>query len=451
MIEDVFYKVLWVEDDPSIIQSFQINAEGNGIELDVASNWEDAEEKLRINFDEYSAIVLDAQCKIKKTDKVPSKLFLGHVSVRLSRICGEKHKFIPWYVLSAGTMDDFGVVLELINTEERKNLDSLWGPLKYIKGGTRKVGEEDIDEEDLLFNNIKKVASSTGVNTVLFRHAEVFKYVGEGRIIDYIKARTYLLKMLSALYYPEENLNFVYEGNPLRKVIEYVFRGANKYGLLPDDCFEDANHIRLLDASRYMAGLDTNVYEGRNFKYKIRFGNPGQEKEGAGGDCIFDQDVAMFVKNILNYSSSDSHTNEDDPYIIEEDKKEIFFGYVLQLCHVVKWVGNYIESHPDMAANKAMIKILPLTSTSNSKEAEKTEDKKDVEKKQPVFPTKEEIIGSEYPILNMGKLTCGPYCKIDSVYSSQLGKKAIIMNVIDNIGKDTKDFPYIADKIEIVE
>jgi uncharacterized protein YggL (DUF469 family) len=47
-----------------------------------------------------------------------------------------------------------------------------------------------------------------------------------------------MLKMLSALYYPEENLNFVYEGNPLRKVLEYIFHIANKYGLLPDDCIE---------------------------------------------------------------------------------------------------------------------------------------------------------------------------------------------------------------------
>ena len=101
MREEMFYKVLWVEDDLSIIRGYQITAESKDIELDVATNWEEAEEKLRINFNEYSAIILDAQCKIKKADTVASKLFLGHVSVRISRIFGEKHKFIPWYVLSA--------------------------------------------------------------------------------------------------------------------------------------------------------------------------------------------------------------------------------------------------------------------------------------------------------------------------------------------------------------
>ena len=360
MREDTFYKVLWVEDDLSIIQGYQITAEAKYIKLDVATNWEEAEDKLRINFNEYSAIILDAQCKIKKEDKVASKLFLGHASVRLSRIFGEKHKFIPWYVLSAGTMDDFGVVLELINTEERQNFDSLWGPLKYIKAARRKVGEEMIDEEEVLFDNIKRVASSTGINTVLFRHSDVFKYLGEERVFGYIKARTYMLKMLSALYYPEENLNFVYEGNPLRKVIEYIFRGANKVGLLPDDCFDSKGHIILLDASRFMGGLDTNVYEGRKIIRKVRYGQPGTGKEGDGGDSIFNKQVAMFVQNILNYANMESHTNEDEPYVIEENKKEIFFGYVLQLCHVIKWLGNYIESNSDIEVNKSKTMVITV-------------------------------------------------------------------------------------------
>ena len=76
MREETFYKVLWVEDDLSIIQGYQIIAESKDIELDVATNWEEAEEKLRINFKEYSAIILDAQCKIKKADTVASKLCL---------------------------------------------------------------------------------------------------------------------------------------------------------------------------------------------------------------------------------------------------------------------------------------------------------------------------------------------------------------------------------------
>lgn len=447
MREDTFYKVLWVEDDLTIIQGYQITAESKDLELDVATNWEEAEKKLRINFNEYSAIILDAQCKIKKDDKVASKLFLGHASVRLSRIFGEKHKFIPWYVLSAGTMDDFSVVLELINTEERQSFNSLWGNLKYIKAAEFEIEGKKVPQEEVLFDNIKRVSSTTGINTVLFRHAEVFKYLGEGRIFDYIKARTYMLKMLSALYYPEENLNFVYEGNPLRKVIEYIFRGANKYGLLPNDCFDTNGHIVLLDASRYMAGLEVNVYDGRTIKHKVKYGEIGES--------IFNQEIAMFVKNILNFSSSDSHTNEDDPYVIEEDKKEIFFGYVLQLCHVVKWVGHYIEFNPDVEVNRSKTKVISIETVATTKTKEDYTEKVMVkpEEKPIEIPVIETLEGSIANIAyhRCGKLACGPYCKLDSKWSSNIGKKATIKSLEPNKGKDSKDLPYIATEIVIAE
>ena len=447
MREDTFYKVLWVEDDLTIIQGYQITAESKDLELDVATNWEEAEKKLRINFNEYSAIILDAQCKIKKDDKVASKLFLGHASVRLSRIFGEKHKFIPWYVLSAGTMDDFSVVLELINTEERQSFNSLWGNLKYIKAAEFEIEGKKVPQEEVLFDNIKRVSSTTGINTVLFRHAEVFKYLGEGRIFDYIKARTYMLKMLSALYYPEENLNFVYEGNPLRKVIEYIFRGANKYGLLPNDCFDTNGHIVLLDASRYMAGLEVNVYDGRTIKHKVKYGEIGES--------IFNQEIAMFVKNILNFSSSDSHTNEDDPYVIEEDKKEIFFGYVLQLCHVVKWVGHYIEFNPDVEVNRSKTKVISIETVATTKTKEDYTEKVMVkpEEKPIEIPVIETLEGSIANIAyhRCGKLACGPYCKLDSKWSSSIGKKATIKSLEPNKGKDSKDLPYIATEIVIAE
>ena len=447
MREDTFYKVLWVEDDLTIIQGYQITAESKDLELDVATNWEEAEKKLRINFNEYSAIILDAQCKIKKDDKVASKLFLGHASVRLSRIFGEKHKFIPWYVLSAGTMDDFSVVLELINTEERQSFNSLWGNLKYIKAAEFEIEGKKVPQEEVLFDNIKRVSSTTGINTVLFRHAEVFKYLGEGRIFDFIKARTYMLKMLSALYYPEENLNFVYEGNPLRKVIEYIFRGANKYGLLPNDCFDTNGHIVLLDASRYMAGLEVNVYDGRTIKHKVKYGEIGES--------IFNQEIAMFVKNILNFSSSDSHTNEDDPYVIEEDKKEIFFGYVLQLCHVVKWVGHYIEFNPDVEVNRSKTKVISIETVATTKTKEDYTEKVMVkpEEKPIEIPVIETLEGSIANIAyhRCGKLACGPYCKLDSKWSSNIGKKATIKSLEPNKGKDSKDLPYIATEIVIAE
>lgn len=436
---EILYKVLWVDDDLSIIDGFQIAAEKYDIELDVAYNWEMAEKKLRANFNEYTAIILDANCKIKETDHVASYVFLGHASTRLSNIFGEKHKYIPWYVLSAGTMEKFDTVLELINTEERKKFEVDWGEMKYLKHGVDRSGERSVNK---LFANIKKVAANASINTVLFRHSDVFKYVGEDRVIGYAKARAYMLKVLSSLYYPEENLNFVYEGNPLRKVLEYLFRSANKHGLLTDDLFDSSGHITILDASRFMAGLNTKERYGTDHKQAIRWGKAGKGKEGAGGDSIFPSDIALFVKNIQDFSSSDSHTEEDEPYVIDETKKEIFFGYVLQLCHVIKWFGEYVKQNLNVEANKSKFNIIAFDSTA----PKCAETKKEI-------PAKESIIGTDARIFrnNKGHLACGDYCTVSAEYSSKLGSKARIKCVVDNTGASAKSLPYIATKIEIIE
>ena len=436
---EVLYKVLWVEDNNTIIDGFQLVADDYDIELDVANNWEKAEEKLKVNFNEYTAIILDADCKVKETDSVTSNFFLGHASTRLSRICGEKHKFIPWYVLSAGTMDMFDTVLALINTDERKEFEDDWGQMRYLKHGEDKDGIRYVDK---LFANIKRVAENTSINTVLFRHSDVFKYVGQNKVIGYTKARAYLLKMLSALYYPEENLNYEYEGNPLRKIVEYLFRSANKYGLLPNDCFDSNGHIVLLDSSRFMGGLTTKAYDGKTHKYNIRWGEAGEGKDGAGGDSIFTNEIAMFVKNILNFSSSDSHTEEDEPYTIDETKKEIFFGYVMQLCHVIKWYGEYVKQNPNVEANKSKFRILGLDSTAPKAAAPKKE-----------CPTKESIVGMEARISrnNKGHLVCGDFCLVNSEYSSKFGCKVVIKAVTENPGSNAKYHPFIATEIEIIE
>ena len=41
---------------------------------------------------------------------------------------------------------------------------------------------------------------------------------------------------------------------------------------------------------------------------------------------------------------------------INENEKELFFGYVLQLCHVIKFFGHFAEAHEDKAMNLSMIK-----------------------------------------------------------------------------------------------
>lgn len=354
-------KVLWVEDELDTAISFSAFAEMQGVQLEVASNWERAEQLLRLHFREYSAIILDANCKLKESDTIGKPNFLGLASVRLARIFGEKHELIPWYVLSAGTMTDFDTILELIYSDERRSLDAHWGRMLYRK---------DIAQEaQILIDQIKQVAECKAINKVLSRHAEVFKYLDNGELsIAYPQARSYMLKMLSVLYNPEENRNFEYESNPLRKVLECLFHTAHRLGLLPDACFDRRGHINLLDASRFLSGMNTE-FRGQGNSICLRYGTAGEEKDGRGGDAVFPPQTADFVRALLNYSNAGSHADGDAPYYVDEHQRELFLACVLLLAHVITVFGRFIEEHPDKEQNEAMCHLVETQTISTEQES----------------------------------------------------------------------------------
>lgn len=341
----LLYKVLWVDDDLSIVDSTILDAEEYNLELIHKDNWVDAEKYLRENFEDISAIILDANCKIRKGD-LEGATFIGSILPRLTAFFGEKQAYIPWFILSAGTMDNFNFVVE---TASNCHKTEYWGQMMYTKG----CADDAPNSSSNLFKNIQRIAEDSPLNTILYRHKDVFQYVGDGKLIDK-RAYNYLLHMLSALYYPEENIGFQFEGNPLRKVLEYVFRAANRNGLLPDECIGNGDKFNLLESNRYMSGLNTR-------HSNVRYGKPGKDAEGRptsdgrGGESIFPTYMGYMSQAIIQYTNTDSHTVENNPYTIESSNKEMFFGYLLHLCHIIKWFGEYVSKHPNVETNRSMV------------------------------------------------------------------------------------------------
>lgn len=435
------YKVLWVDDDETIVFSTKLDAEDYNLELVHFSNWEEAEISLRKNFDEYSAIILDAYCKINK-NSLEQEEFITAVLPSLSTLFGEKRRSIPWFLLSAGTMSTFNNVVTGAKYQHSKHEEE-WGNMLYLKDAP----DEDEHNSSFLFQTIQRIAKNQSFNVVLFRHREVFSYMGNDKLID-SRARKLMLRMLSALYYPEENIKYEFEGNPLRKVVEYVFRAARKMGLLTTRVFDNSDHIILLDASRYLAGWNINIYKGRKTIGQARWGNSGSGGDGAKGDSVFPSDIAMIVKNIINYSSSDSHTEEDEPFFIDEANKEVFFGYVMQLCHIIRWFGKYVEINSDVTKNKSMQKeTISTIAQSEEKNKNRPNSTPQIINSETKTPPKEEIIGKTFLISTKeGVSVCGNY-KLSEELKHCKGA-VTILNLIDNHDSDKDSYPYIITEIK---
>jgi hypothetical protein len=239
---DIRYKVLWVDDltgtqDEIFATGFESVADEKGIDLIPFTNWEEAELELKKNFRSYSAIILDANCKYGKNDSKTDEFFIPSVVSSLARMFGEKRQTIPWYILSAGTMSKFDDIVQIAQRDHAAHQEE-WGNLVYLKDAM----DNSQNSVDVMFTNIVKVAKRQNANIIAFNFKDVFKYLGEGKLICK-EARTIMMDMLCAFYYPADNWQFKYEGNPLRKVMEYIFRAAYNYGLLPLECFERDNQL----------------------------------------------------------------------------------------------------------------------------------------------------------------------------------------------------------------
>ncbi len=420
MSASITYRVLWVDDqnaDDDFVLPWARRAEEYNIELVSFSNWEEAESELQRNYDDYSAIILDAYCKIKPDD-VEQEEFITAVLPSLTVLFGEKRRLIPWFILSAGTMDNFGNTMNGARYQHSKYVEE-WGEMLYKKT----LGDDSI------FCNIARLAKSQANNVVLFRHPKLFDYMGDGKIIDK-RARTIMLRMLSALYFPEENIGFQYEGNPLRKVIEYMFRSAKNYGLLAEGCIDKQGRIVLLDASRFMAGKDVKIYNGKDVVSIARWGNPSTSEKANDGDTIFPNEIANMIQNTLNFAGVESHTVEGDDnstWQVNNQSVEQFFAYVMMVCHVIGSFGRYVEAHSDIEANKSNIRVQPYSSVADGGEMSEYEGKS--------FAVEQDEKGNYH---------CGHCILSFTAAQNYLGKSVTLTDVQLNSKPTKNDYPYFA-------
>lgn len=339
------YKVLWVDDqvvNDTFRLGFEITARKWNLLLESYSNWKEACRELERNFDSYSAIILDAYCKMDDGG-VEGENFISRVLLQLTTLFNSKGRVIPWYIFSEGTMGSFN---QQIETAEDSHNEQEWGAMLYIKSAP----EDDYNGKRTMFDNIVRVAQSQPINVVLHKHSDIFQIMSRDPHLS-TEARKLMLNMLRVLYYPEEFIHYEYAGNPLRKVLEYLFRSARDKGLVPEQLF-DGSRVMLQLTSLFMAGQWAHFVDRDGVNKSVRWGD--------NNEYIFPKPIAAVVKNILEFANVDSHTQDEDnnPWQIGEDRKYLFIGYVLQMCCVIKSYGDYIQEHPNKEENSRKIQLI---------------------------------------------------------------------------------------------
>lgn len=440
-MNNVKYRVLWIDDQPELVEGYQFWAGLRNIELLHRESWEDAMPVLKDDFNELTAIIFDANCKYNTTDKAPDEGFLGDVLQELKELFGKRNRFIPWYILSAGTMSNFSIITNAVIGRERRELEKDWGTTVYLKTDFENQGENCP-----LFDNILRVGECQSNNIVLYRHREVFKYMGKEALIS-DEARKIMLKALSVLYYPEENLNYEFAGNPIRKVVEYMFKAALRKGLLTDDFLDKKGYVIIWDSMQYLCGMEpTNI--------PFRFGKRGTKKDFSDNESVLPTTCYYTFRGLLNYVNVDSHTlgeEGDSPYKIDAESKDLFFSYVLFLCHLITCFGKYVEQHSNVEENKAK-----QTAIADKKSPKESKDSKEAKEPKPKVEfikneTANSFIGKVFPVINMSTFPTVGGCKIAKDLNLKVLQRVRIDEVIENTGSDAKQYPFIVTKVTLQE
>lgn len=328
-------KVLWIDDQE--FDHLETLAERKGIDLTHVYSWEEAEPYLTDwHYDQWSAIIFDCFCSFERGG-IEDKKFLRKAFRELDKISGTR--FIPWYVLSAGSGERFDNIIDNQLTEERELWDKEWKKIYYSK---------DTDTNDLL-TNIVTMAQNLYNYKIRYRFHDFFTALNteiNGLKVFAEDLEGIMYPLLKQISYPQQNgvFNPLHQYNQLRQAIEWFFRSCNSFGLLPDVLIDEKTGVNLSYSVHYLGGKPAG-------NLGIRYGQDD--------DRILPSNMFYALKNILDVTNEKSHTKQYDDdvqkFFAEVGSEYVLLSMTLRFVSLIIWYVKYLENgHFNKEENLAM-------------------------------------------------------------------------------------------------
>lgn len=321
------YNVIWIDDrcreQTGFASLFISRCEKHEIHLYPFELPIDGLSYLEQNQDQIHAIILDAKGWYDKKNVTTTTRGMYEAIKRIERLSYKK--YVPYYILTAQG--------DLVGDEE----------FEYSVGKDRVYYKYNPNDVEKLLKQIKEDVNSSSRQQISLYYQDALNLLNSintdiGNII---------LDILEAIHHPDTNSNFrpLLYYNQLRQVLEHIFTEANKYLIIPNECFQKEK-VNLDQCYRYLIGNDCEVCE-------VRFGDIG---ESVVPKHIADMlSMILYLGNIKSHftklSERDTHKLED--YLCKEVGKSryVIFSLTFQICEVIIWMDKYIKSHNDISEN----------------------------------------------------------------------------------------------------
>lgn len=303
-MEDIFYNILWIDDEHETLSGTKGRAKRNGINLIPYKSLDGGMSELERNYPYYDGVLLDAKFFENEDDEAGSEDTYASFRAK-DRILQLPKKF-EIFILT-GQAEAY---------EDRT-----------FKKAFTKVYEKGKDEDvNRLFSDIKEAAK--GQLDTQLRHSfkRVFdlcteRYVGELAGQD-------LLNLLKVTDESDIDNDF----NTIRKIIEDLFTAFHKYNLLPIEFVSPG--VALNESSKFLAGKssDGSLFTEKGFQHLEETHLP--------------QQVASYIRSILSITQAGSHRSNIDKFVKQVRTPYLFKSVLYQLMDVLVWFKMYVDGNP---------------------------------------------------------------------------------------------------------
>lgn len=316
--------VLWIDDEWRKQTAVITDAEQDGIDLKPYESHEEGMFALMADLKGFHAVVLDAKVKKGKDDIVIGLSGLAASRDRLIEL-NQEGIFLPYFIFTG--QPDY-----MENDVFRDSFGKY-----YTKG----------QDNQKLFDDIKKVVLNKDEYIVQRNHHRVFEICDQ-----YFDAETkqILTDILLSIKSPNDLFNDELYFPQIRRILEKLFRQANKFGLLHDKCIVGGK-VNLSESNLFLAGKPTKHV---NVICSVSH---------------FPGIIADVVRQILSITNAASHTSDTElknNIDLQAHRSMVKSPYLLysltyNLLDVLIWFEEYIKINNDYSFNKGLWKEMQLS------------------------------------------------------------------------------------------
>jgi hypothetical protein len=314
------FKVLWIDDQYMDAEMFQfaIEADTEGLQLEGYPSFEEGFEKLERKLEHFDVILLDGLFFEKKGQEVGTEDESG-IGMAIARINELKSKKVfPWFVLS--------------------------GKDKFTKGGNsllkankaRCFDKTNPSDVVRLFEEMKAAASQQPDAQLKHKYA----FLLEACSVQLLGTEHFsrLFALIKHIENVEKLDNTEDMLNPIRKIIERIFRRMAQQGIIPDGIFANKGWI---NGSRLFLAHKHSDYE------LLSEITPPLVNEN--------------IHRLLNIIQDASHGEGElklkvDHYLKSAQSDYLYRSCVYLMFDLLLWFKEFMKNNPDKETNKNLWK-----------------------------------------------------------------------------------------------